>query len=100
MKNIPKAGEAIKTKLYVHLKDDGEIGVMDYDASNFTYPLTLLGTVEIEFNMPDYGDVIKRQVMKIAREIEQLDSDRLAAREKLENKIQQLLAIGHDGGVA
>lgn len=57
------------------------------------------GKATITFTMPD-GDVIKAMVDALHEEIKTERANHHVKITQLEDKIQQLLAIGHDGGIA
>jgi len=94
---IPKAGEAVELEMFIHKQKYGlGIAICDCDLSSQGY--ACFGKAAISFTMPD-GDVIKAMVVAIQEEIKTERANHHVKITQLEDKIQQLLAIGHDGGV-
>lgn len=97
MKNMPKAGEVVELEKMVHLNDRGVIGLWDSDMSAYDCG-ACIGKTTISFIMPE-GDVIKSMVSSLQEQIKTDRANHHVKIAQLEDKIQQLLAIGHDGGV-
>lgn len=98
MKNIPKAGEVVTLDRFIHADPySDDLILFGHDASSSGYPC--LGKTTVSFTMPD-GDAIKAMISLIEEQIKTERADHHVKITQLEDKMQQLLAIGHDGGVA
>jgi hypothetical protein len=98
MKNIPKAGEVVTLVQFVHqCKYTGNLIVTSCNMSGSGYPL--FGKAEISFVMPN-GDQFYAAVTALQQEAKSERANHHVKITQLEDKIQQLLAIGHDGGDA
>jgi len=94
---IPKAGETIEIEMFVHQEKYGSgITLANIDLSSGGYPC--FGKTTITLTMPN-GDAIKAMVTALEAEIKTERANHHVKITQLEDKIQQLLAIGHDGGV-
>lgn len=98
MKNIPKAGDTVQLEKMVHLNELGVIGVWDSDMSAYDCG-ACIGKTTISFVMPE-GEVIGAMVASLNEQIKTERANHHVKITQLEDKIQQLLAIGHDGGAA
>jgi hypothetical protein len=97
MKNIPKAGEVVTLEQFVHqCKYTGKLIVTSCNMIEAGYPL--FGKAEISFTMP-CGDAITAIVTALEAEIKTERANHHVKIAQLEDKIHQLLAIGHDGSV-
>jgi len=100
MKNMPKAGDTVEIEMYVHQETSAHMKRAVYlagaDMSVHGYPC--LGKTTVTFTMPD-GDAVKAMVTALEAEIKTERANHHVKITQLEDKIQQLLAIGHDGGV-
>jgi len=95
-KKLPKAGELVEIEQYIHVRDDGSISVDKWDMSEFGH--ALLGTAMVSFIMPN-GDPVKSMVDSLEKAIEKERAESHVRINGFKDKIQQLLAIGCDGGV-
>ena len=97
MKNIPKAGEVVELECFIcECKYTGKLLTTSVDMSSSGYPT--FGKAIVTFTMPN-GDAIKAMVTALEAEIKTERANHHVKITQLEDKIQQLLAIGHDGGV-
>lgn len=100
---LPKIGETVTKTIYIHYDEyspDGmSISSVDMSQPYFDYPKPLLGSFEAKFVMPD-ADIKGQQVIMLKRKIDDLNASHHVAVKNIEDQIQRLLAIGHDGGVA
>lgn len=95
-KPLPKAGEKVEIERFVSLhKYDSSFYFTEHDASEFGH--ALLGKATISFIMPN-GDPVKSMVKSLEKAIEKEKAESHVRICELKEKIQQLLAIGHDGG--
>jgi len=98
MKNMPKAGEVVELECFIcECKYTGKLLTTSVDMSSSGYPT--FGKATVTFTMPD-GDAIKAMVDALHEEIKTERANHHVKITQIEDKIQQLLAIGHDGGVA
>jgi hypothetical protein len=97
-KKLPKAGEVVELEKMVHLNDRGVIGLWDADMSAYDCG-AYIGKTTISFIMPE-GDAIKSMIKSLNEQIKTERANHHVKITQIEDKIQQLLAIGHDGGAA
>ncbi len=95
---VPKSGESVELEMYIHQMKYG-VGVMFADTDLSSAGYAFFGKAVVTFTMPD-GDAIKAMVTALEAEIKTERANHHVKITQLEDKIQQLLAIGHDGGVA
>ncbi len=89
-------GETLVQKMFVHLNlryGNKEPFLMGCDMSSHGY--TCLGEVEVSYVVPDCN-VIEKAVESLEKQIEQERADSHLKIVALQEKIQNLLAIGHD----
>jgi len=98
MKNTPKAGEVVELKMYIHLTENGEFRFFNCDMSEYEGVGVCLGEETVSFVMPAC-DILKAMVSSLEEQIKTERANHHVKITQLEDKIQQLLAIGHDGGV-
>lgn len=97
MKNTPKSGETVTIKMFVHSMKYGDgVTLLSSDMSEYGY--AYIGDVDISFTMPNV-DPIQSMVNSLNAQIEKEKAEHHVKITQLEDEIQQLLAIGHDGGV-
>lgn len=95
-KPIPKAGEQVSMEMNVHqCKYSGSMLLFNSDMSSQGYPC--FGKAIVTFTMPN-GDAIQAMVNALQEEIKTEKANHHVKITQLQDKIQQLLAIGHDGG--
>lgn len=95
-KPFPKAGEVVTGEIYVHChKDGGKLYLAAFDMSEFGH--ACFGSVEVTFTMPG-GDPISAMVAALENQIEKENAYHHVKVNQLKGRIQELLAIGHDGG--
>jgi len=98
MSTIPKAGEVVQLdKFVMQCKHSSRIILGDFDWSADGYPC--FGKATVTFTMPD-GDAIQAMVTALQEEIKTERANHHVKITQLEGRIQELLAIGHDGGAA
>jgi len=95
--NVMKEPKMITKTMYVHAhascsKDDDGIRLHSCDMSSAGY--AFLGEVEVTFPMPD-KDPVTAQVESLESCIQSLQADTHAKVTAMKEKIQSLLAIGH-----
>lgn len=96
-KKMPKAGEVVQLEQYIHQCKYGEdLVFFSCDMSSQGYPC--FGKTAVTFTMPD-GDAIQAMVNSLQEEIKTEKANHHVKITQLEGRIQELLAIGHDGGV-
>ncbi|HNB02383.1 MAG TPA: hypothetical protein PLK61_11310 [Nitrosomonas sp.] len=96
-KPFPKAGEAVQIEMNIHqCKFSGAVLIFNNDMSSQGYPC--FGKATVTFTMPD-GDAIQAMVTALQEEIKTEKANHHVKITQLEGRIQELLAIGHDGGV-
>lgn len=96
-KEFPRAGEQVSMEMNVHqCKYSGSMLLFNSDMSSQGYPC--FGKTTVTFTMPD-GDAIQAMVNALQEEIKTEKANHHVKITKLEGRIQELLAIGHDGGV-
>lgn len=98
-KQIPKAGETAAIEKCIHLTENGSFHFFDCDMSAYDGCGAFVGKSEISFVMPD-GNPIEAMVNALQEQIKTKRANHHVKITQLEDKIQQLLAIGHDGGIA
>lgn len=98
-KKLPKAGEIVTHDMFVHTFGIDSVSTILFvsDMSEYNYPC--LGKVQVTFTMPD-GDPRQKIIDLLQEQIKTERANHHVKITQLEDKIQQLLAIGHDGGVA
>lgn len=95
-KKLPKAGELVEHEMFVHCHSmDGSLYVSDFDGSGYGHGL--VGKVTVSFIMPN-GDPVKSMVDSLEKAIEKEKAESHVRINGFKDKIQQLLAIGCDGG--
>lgn len=96
-KKMPKAGEVVQLEQYIHQCEySGSMLLFYSDMSSQGYPC--FGKTTVTFAMPD-GDAIQAMVTALQEEIKTERANHHVKITQLEGRIQELLAIGHDGGV-
>lgn len=76
--------------------DAGKITVWDCDVSNYVEDKALLCTQEVELDIPEF-DIVSMQVDGIEKKIAQIRAEAQVKVNDLEQRKQELLAIGVDG---
>ena len=94
-KKLPKAGDTVQIEKMIHVTERGSIGFWDSDMSAYDCG-ACLGKSTISFVMPD-GDPVAQMVKALKEQIKAANAEHHVKVTNLENKVQQLLAIGHDG---
>lgn len=98
MSTIPKAGEQVTLKMLVHKNTyDNNLTLLAIDMSEYGYPC--YGMVDVTFTMPDC-DPSRAMIDSLNAQIEKEKAEHHVKITQLEGRIQELLAIGHDGGAA
>lgn len=98
MKAIP--GQKVKETLFIHLCSWSETGVNLFasdmsKSSSASIPYICIGTVNVEFEIPEY-DGVKLQVESLENHLQELNAKHHIETQNIKDQIQRLTAIGHD----
>lgn len=95
-KPFPKAGEVVQIEQFVHKHEHIDaLFLSSVDLSE--YGTAMLGSATVTFTMPN-GDAVQSMVTALEKQIEKENADHFVKVNQLKGRIQELLAIGCDGG--
>ncbi len=94
-KQLPKAGELVEAKKFIHISESGHITYWDNDLSHLSGFGACLGETTISFIMPD-GDPVESMVKSLKEQIKTERAEHHVKVTDLEDKIQRLLSIGYE----
>jgi hypothetical protein len=96
---LPKAGELVTHEMFVHTFGIDSASTILFVSDMSEHGYLCLGKAQVTFTMPD-GDPRQKIIDSLQEQIKTERANHHIKITQIEGRIQELLAIGHDGGAA